>query len=92
MSIILYFGRKPRVVKYSIFFLNAVMIVVSAVLVIGVARIAFDDQSYKIKMALFPSMLRSGKFPVRSTYILPCLFSTYAMLKNKYAVLVSGTC
>ena len=43
------------------------IIELSVVLEIGVAKIAFEDQSYIIKIARIPSMLRIGKLPVRST-------------------------
>ena len=51
LSIILYLGRKPRCSKYLIFFVKASMMDFSDIFGTGVARMALEDQPYRIKIA-----------------------------------------
>ena len=55
---------KPRFVRYVMFSLNVVIIEVSVRSFTWVANIAFKDQSYSTKIAVFPSIDLIGNFPV----------------------------
>ena len=46
---------------------------------IGAAKNAFFVQSYRMKMAMYPSMILMRKFSVLSTYTVPSFLSTVAM-------------
>lgn len=59
-------GLKPRFVRYTMFVRNASTIDVSLTSVTGVARIALDVQSYRMKMDVMPSTDWSRNFPVKS--------------------------
>jgi hypothetical protein len=59
-------GLKPRFVRYIMFVRNASTIDVSLMSFPGVARIAFDVQSYRMKMDVMPSIDLSGNLPVKS--------------------------
>ena len=53
-------GLKPCFVRYTIFVWNASTIDASLTSVTGVARIALDVQSYRMKMDVMPLTDRSG--------------------------------
>ena len=57
LSMMLNCGPKPRLSRYLMFSVKVSMMELSEVLEIGVAKIAFDDQSYMTKIARMPSML-----------------------------------
>ena len=62
---------KPLFVRYVIFSLNVAIVEVSVKYFTGVANIAFDDQLYSINNSVFPYIDMVGKFPVKSTYMVP---------------------
>ena len=57
-------GLKFRFSKYSMFVLKAATVVSFFKFFTGVARMALEDQSYSMKMALLSSMERMGELPV----------------------------
>ena len=53
------------------FYLNAVTVKSYFKSLTGVTRMVLEDQSYRMKMAVLPSIDRIGDFPVKSTKIVP---------------------
>ena len=60
-------GLKPCFVKYVIFSLKISIVDSSFRFLTGVARKSLDNQLYRTKMAVFPSIDLIGNFPVKST-------------------------
>ena len=52
LSMILKLGSSPRLVKYSMLALNASTMEVSLTLATGVAKIALEVQSYRLKIIM----------------------------------------
>ena len=64
LSIMLNTSLKPLFVSYVMFYLNVTIVEVSVRYFSGVANIAFNDQSYRTNIAVFPSIYLIGNFPV----------------------------
>ena len=62
---------KPIFVRYLMFYMNVAIIEISIKYFSGVSNITFDDQSYIINIAVFLYIDLIGKFPAKSTYIIP---------------------
>lgn len=59
-------GLNPLLVRYSMLCLKASTMDESLTSATGVARMAFDVQSYRMKIVVMPSIERRGNLPVKS--------------------------
>ena len=83
LSMVLKTGLKPLFVKYVMVYLKVSIVDVSFKYFTGVARITFDDQSYKSNIAVFASIDLIANFPVKSTYMVPFFGFSVAWYANR---------
>ena len=76
-------GLRPVFVRYVMFSLNVAIVEVSVKYFTGVANIAFNNQSYSTKIAVFTSIDLIGDFPVKSTYMVNVLGFRVAWYVNR---------
>ena len=79
LSMTLNHGLNFLLVMFLIWVLNASIIVSYFVSFIGFSKIAFVIKLYRMKIAMYLSMLLMGEFPIFLMYIIPSFLSIVAM-------------